>query len=55
LLRDNIQFQLFGSSDEEPTAVPGAGAYPDTSRSGRNLVNWLPNSTAYLKQLTEIA
>ncbi len=148
LLRDNIQIQLFGSSYEDPTAVPGAGAYTDghkivvymdsgmsdeafrhevfhtydlnspngglvtndatyqgllqqelnnlsfdqfdairpiladspnitskfgstpigdiaaeqyagltgdTSSFGRNLVNWLPNSTAYLKQLTEIA
>ena len=32
-----------------------AGLTGDTSSFGRNLVNWLPNSTAYLKQLTEIA
>jgi hypothetical protein len=148
LLRDNIQIELYGSSYEDPSAVPGAGAYTDghkivvymnsgmsdeafrhevfhtfdlnspngglvtndatyqgllqqelnnltfdqfdairpiltdapniaskfgstpigdiaaeqyagltgdTSSFGRNLVNWLPNSSAYLKQLTEIA
>lgn len=31
-----------------------AGLTGDTSSFSRNLVNWLPNSSAYLKQLTEI-